>query len=152
MMNLMPRFPEIVLMSVNTDECLDEYMDEYIHEELMSRYNMILNEDIICIASLSLGKGRVDGYKELSDNLNSIFSIGASEVYLDKRGNVRGVEYGHDGTNYYLFRQFRENISDVQKENFLYKVSYGAATDNDVLRYTVALGDFVKRCNYGAAM
>lgn len=151
MMNLMPKSPEIILMSEDTDECLDEYMDD-VHEELMSRYNMILNEDIICIASLSLGKGRVEGYKELSYNLNSIFSIGASEVYLDKRDNVRGVEYGHDGISYYLFRQFRENISNVQKENFLYKVSHGAATDNDVSRYTVALGDFVKRCNYGAAM
>lgn len=152
MMNLMPKSPEIILMSEDTDECLDEYMDEYFHEELMSRYNVMLNKNIVCIASLGLWRGRVEGYEELSDNLNSVFSIGASEIYLDRKGNVRGMEYGHDGINYYLFRQFRENISNVQKENFLYKVSHGAATDNDVSRYTVALGDFIKRCNYGAAM
>lgn len=61
-MNLMPKSPEIILMSEDADECLDEYMDEYFHEELMSRYNMMLNKNIVCIASLGLWRGRVEGY------------------------------------------------------------------------------------------
>ena len=121
-------------------------------ETLTYAYNIALNENIVCIADLGLWNGRKMGYKILRPNLESIFEVPyLTSLYVDKRGNVRGTGNHHDGTNYYLFREWKDNLSDSQKETFLNKIYYEKVTSQDISRYTKSLGELILGCNYRVA-
>lgn len=45
-----------------------------------------------------------------------------------------------DGTNHYLYREIKEEISDGQLENFLDKIYTGSCTKADISRYTKSVG------------
>ena len=121
-------------------------------ETLTYDYNIALNENIICIADLGLWNGRKMGYKILRPNLESIFEVPyLTSLYVNKRGNVRVTGNYHDGTNYYLFREWKDNLSDSQKETFLNKVYYEKVTSQDISRYTKSLGELILGCNYRVA-
>ena len=47
----------------------------------------------------------------------------------------------HDGTDHYLYRVFKPDISDTRKENFLNKICRGTVTRADITRITRRLGD-----------
>lgn len=49
----------------------------------------------------------------------------------------------HDGTDYVLYRMWKEGLSTEQKDNFLDKIWRGKATMKDVSRYTRRLGDVI---------
>lgn len=93
--------------------------------------------DIIAVADLGLWNGRVHAVRELN-NVQDCFSCveDYAEFYIDSRGDFRCRTAHHDGTNYILFRLWKDNISDEQRENFMNKVMRGAATRRDVCRYT----------------
>ena len=86
------------------------------------------------------------GYKLLSNNLKDCFygDIDSAEWYVDGYNDLRCNADHHDGTNHYLYRVFKDNLSDYTKENFLYKVSRGVATRQDITRYTTSLGKYFK--------
>lgn len=46
-----------------------------------------------------------------------------------------------DGTNHYLYRVFKPDVSDTRKKNFLEKVLRGTVTRADITRITQRLGD-----------
>lgn len=51
----------------------------------------------------------------------------------------------HDGTNYYLYRVFKEGASETQIENLQSKIYYGKATRSDITRVTKRLGDEISK-------
>ena len=40
-----------------------------------------------------------------------------TEWYVDKYGDLRADAIHHDGTNHYLYRVFKEGVSETQMEN-----------------------------------
>ena len=46
----------------------------------------------------------------------------------------------HDGTNYVLYREWKDNITDAQKANFENAIYHGILTSKDITRYTKSLG------------
>lgn len=97
-----------------------ETNDEYLSDERMN-LDKKLDGKILIIADLGLWNGRKQGYKIVGANLNEIFNINSrgfyyAEFYGDGH-NIRGTEYHHDGTNYYLYRVIREgrNIDKLLK-------------------------------------
>ena len=129
-----------------TNECFlyercSEMNYEYLGDEKMN-LNKQLNNNIIILADLGLWNGRKSAYKIVDTNLNSIFDIGNfddAHWYAD-RHNIRCTEHHHDGTNYYLFREFKK---PEYKEIVCSKQYNGTLTSKDITRYTRSLRPYV---------
>lgn len=121
-------------------------VNESYLDDLRGSFNKKLNERIVVIGELGLWNGKRMGYKLLSNNLKDCFygDIDSAEWYVDGYNDLRCNADHHDGTNHYLYRVFKDNLSDYTKENFLYKVSRGVATRQDITRYTTSLGKYFK--------
>ena len=110
-------------------------MDEWDYNVLMECARDLPYGDYIVIGSLGLWHGRVSGYKEFRDLTDAFRSEYESVWYID-RGNLKAVEYHHDGINSLLFRAWKDDLSDDQKDHFLEKILRGTYTAWDVSRYT----------------
>lgn len=130
----------------------DEEIMDIIYEDISMCYDeevydlsqISLPEDIICIGRLGLWNGTFDGYKEYPD-LKSCFSghDGDLKFYVDENGDLRAELAHHDGTNHYLFRMWRSNVSETSRENLIDKIYYRKYSQADVSRSTVRIGDFI---------
>ena len=110
----------------NDENGLYEYMvetnDEYLTDERLN-LNVRLSQPIIVIGDLGLWNGRRSGYKMIdSGNIKDcLFSdTDYTEWYVDKYGDLRADAVHHDGTNHYLYRAFKDGVSDTLKENLQY--------------------------------
>lgn len=56
-------------------------------------------------------------------------------------GDLRCNDYHHDGTNHYLYRVWKDNISEAQKDNLRLKLYKGEFSRADITRSTKRLGD-----------
>ncbi len=105
-----------------TDNDVWNFIDESLTNQLDDEtYNLNIrtNGRILVIGDLGLWDGRKQGYKILGKNVNEIFSshYDYTEWYSDGY-NIRAIDTHHDGTNYYEFREIREdrniqNLLDV---------------------------------------
>lgn len=119
--------------------------NDYLDDE-RANLNINLSEEIIAIGTLGLWNGTVSGYKEIGCNLSDCLydnDCAYVEWYVDNRKNLRMTGYHHDGTNHILYRVFKDNLSEQQKENFKEKLYCGTATTKDITRYTRRLGDVI---------
>lgn len=108
--------------------------------------NIQLENPIIVIADLGLWHGRVKGFKMIdSGNIADCIQTDNdfNEWYVDYNGDLRCTSVHHDGTNYYLYREIKPNISDMQLEHFQSKIYHGIATDRDLTKHTRRLGDHI---------
>ena len=121
-----------------------ENIDMFFEDEI-GNLDKKLPNNIIAIADMGLWSGRVQGYKVLGNNLNEVVSstIGCDEkeVYCDAY-NVRAVGYHHDGRNYVLYRELRE---DRNIDNFLEKIYNNETISSSTLNYyTKSLRPYIK--------
>lgn len=124
------------------EESLDIDLDD-IREEL----DIDLGQPILVIGSLGLWNGTFSGYKEIdSGNIKDCLydsDCNYMEWYVDSLGDFRAKGSHHDGNNHYLYRAYKENVSDTQIENLKEKLYYGKATRKDITRITKKIGDIV---------
>ncbi len=119
-----------------------ETNNDYLDDE-RTNLNIQLPREIIVIADIGRWDGRYSGYRmiesgNIKDCLTSNYDC---EWYVDKLGDFRCRAIHHDGTNHYLYRQIKSNISDERLENFQNKIYSGTATRADINRITKRLGD-----------
>ena len=84
------------------------------------------------------------GYKDIpSGNIRDCLYADTdyTEWYVDKYGDLRADATHHDGTNHYLYRVFKDGVSETQMENLRDKIYHGKATRADITRLTRRLGD-----------
>lgn len=117
----------------------------YLDDERMN-LDIDIFQPIIAIADLGLWNGRVSGYKELNsynikDCLNGFDSCEYHEWYVDERGDLRCKAVHHDGTNYILYRTYRDGMTSTQRYDFLDKIYNGTVTQEDIDGATRRLGD-----------
>jgi hypothetical protein len=60
---------------------------------------------------------------------------------VDKLGDLRCEAVHHDGTNHYLYRTYKDGVSEYQINNLKEKLYNGTATRADITRITKRLGD-----------
>lgn len=116
---------------------------EYLSDERVN-LNIQLSQPILVIADLGLWNGRRMGYKEIpSGNIRDCLSGGYDYTtwYVDKKGDFRCDDIHHDGTNHYLYRVYKDGVSEYQKDRLKKKLYEGTATRADVTRITRRLGD-----------
>ena len=120
-----------------------EINNDYLDDERIN-LDIQLSRPILVIADLGRWNGRFDGYKEIeSGNIRDCLysDTDYSTWYVDKRGDLRCTAIHHDGTNYYLYRTYKDGVSDEQIENLKCKIYNGQATRADITRITRRLGD-----------
>jgi len=135
----------------NDENAIYEYMvetnHEYLNDERMN-LDIQLNQPILVIADLGRWNGRFDGYKEIiSGNIKDCLYTEEdyAEWYVDKNGDLRADVYHHDGTNHYLYRVYKDGVSDTQIENLKDKIYEGKATRSDITRITKRIGDEIAK-------
>ncbi|MCR5635556.1 MAG: hypothetical protein K6F76_00015 [Clostridiales bacterium] len=120
-----------------------ELNSDYLDDERRN-LSIQLSCPIIVIADLGLWDGRKSGYKEIqSGNIKDCLysDCDYNTWYVDKNGDFRCEAIHHDGTNYYLYRTYKDNVSDAQIENIKWKIYNGTVTRADINRVTRCLGD-----------
>ena len=116
---------------------------DYLSDERVN-LNIQLSQPILVIADLGLWNGRRMGYKEIpSGNIRDCLSGGYDYTtwYVDKKGDFRCDDIHHDGINHYLYRVYKDGVSEYQKDRLKEKLYEGTATRSDVTRITRRLGD-----------
>ena len=120
-----------------------EINGDYLDDERCN-LNIQLSHPILVIADLGRWNGRVMGYKEIqSGNIRDCLysDTDYSTWYVDKNGDFRCKAIHHDGTNHYLYRTYKDGVSETQIENLKWKIYEGKATRADITRITRRLGD-----------
>ena len=131
----------------NDENKLYEYMveanDDYLSDERRN-LDIQFSQPIIVIGDLGRWNGRVTGYKMIdSGNITDCLysDTDYTEWYVDKYGDLRANAVHHDGANCYLYRVFKDGVTDTQIENLQDKIYNGKATRADITRVTKRLGD-----------
>ena len=130
----------------NDEYALEEYVQEtncmYL-EDLKSELDIKLKNPIIAIADLGLWNGRHSGYKLINScNIKDCFHSNCDYVEwsVDGHGNLVSEQSHHDGTNYLVYRELKDGLSEKQIDNFLEKIYHNAFSGRDISRYTRKIG------------
>ena len=128
-------------------ELMYELNGDYLDDE-RSNLDIQLSRPILVVGDLGLWNGRRMGYKEIPsgnirDCLYSERDIDYSTWYVDKNGDLRADAIHHDGTNHYLYRVFKNGISETQMDTLCAKICHGQASRADITRTTRRLGDYI---------
>lgn len=121
-----------------------DMLEDYIQDE-RANLDIQLEDEILVIGTIGLWNGTIRGYKIIKNgNIADCLCDNCDycEWYVD-RYNLCFDGAHHDGTNSYIYRTWKENLSDKQKDNFLDKLYYGKATSKDITRYTKSLKPIV---------
>ena len=124
-------------------ELMVEQNNDYLDDERCN-LNIQLSRPILLIADIGRWDGRYPGYAEIkSGNIRDCLYADTdyTEWYVDKYGDLRADATHHDGTNHYLYRVFKDGVSETQMENLRDKIYHGKATRADITRLTRRLGD-----------
>ena len=102
----------------NDEQALYEWMEEtnydYLSDERVN-LNVQLSQPIIVIGDIGRWDGRVMGYKDIpSGNIRDCLYADTdyTEWYVDMYGDLRADATHHDGTNHYLYRVFKDGVSE----------------------------------------
>ena len=120
-----------------------EINNDYLDDERIN-LNIELSRPILIIADLGLWDGRHSGYKEIkSGNIKDcLFSnYDYATWYVDKNGDLHCDDVHHDGTNHYLYRVYKDGITEGQIDRLKNKIYSGTATRADITCVTRRLGD-----------
>ena len=128
-------------------ELMYEMNADHLDDE-RTNLDIQLPQPILVIGDLGRWNGRVMGYKEVpSGNIRDCLysDTDFSTWYMDKLGDLRCDAIHHDGTNHYLYRTYKEGVSEEQIDRLKWKIYTGTATRADITRLTRRLGDEIAR-------
>lgn len=140
-------------VEVTREEYAKTITDEKLYNECYENNNMWFDDErlnlstvkdsgeLIAIADVGTWRGTFSGYKKIKDLPDVLYSSCDYErVYVDSNGDLRKDESHHDGSNSILYRYFKDNLTEEQKDNFLDKIYNGECTQKDITRYTRKAG------------
>lgn len=119
-----------------------EINGEYLNDERANLGGVRFNEPILVLANLGLWSGRHEAYREIkSGRLSDCFySNYDPEWYVTDAGEFCCQDHHHDGTNYYVYRVWKPDTTDEQKDDLWEKLYDHTATMDDVNAVTKPLG------------
>lgn len=121
------------------EEC--NFLDSTWFDDEKLELASVSEGNVIAIAELGRWNGRFSGYKELNNLEDIMYSSCAYErIYVDSNGDLRKKESHHDGSNFILYRYWKEGLTEQQRDNFLNKIYNGEVTSKDITRYTRKAG------------
>ena len=138
---------------IDENDITDEMVWQEVNEQTADTYdftrkdlNKQLNNPIVCIADVGTWNGRISGYSNVGNNLNSVLNAhvnGTSDILVEYDGvNIISTEYHHDGTNHYIYRELKDNAPQHVRD----AVECNEYVDNSALmKYTKSLRQYVKQ-------
>ena len=124
-----------------------EINGHYLDDERMN-LDVQLSQPILVVGDLGLWNGRRMGYKEIpSGNIRDCLysNTGLFHLVCGPAGRSAVRRYHHDGTNFYLYRVYKDSASPSQIELLKEKLYRGIATRADITRVTRRLGDDIAK-------
>lgn len=148
---------------VSDIECIDiqDVADDAVYRHINDDICLTLDAEesnldiptrrIVVFGVLGLWHGKVHGSRVLSERkLSAILHAACRDseeytVYYDTDdGEVKAKDVHHDGTNHYLFRELVSGISPDDEDAFLELVKSGAASLDEINKFTASLGPRVE--------
>ena len=135
----------------NDEDAIYDWMQdtnsEYLNDE-RDNLNIQFSRSILRIDDIGRWNGRFSGYGEIpsgkiGDCLYSEMDL--CEWYVDEAGDLRCEATHHDGTNYYLYRVYKDDVTDEQIDALKEKLYEGVATREDIEAVTRRLGDDIAK-------
>lgn len=123
-------------------ERMEELNASYLSDERMN-LDVPVDGTILVIADLGLWDGRHQAYKEIRDATLADcldYRYDRAEWYVTKDGDFCGEQVHHDGTNYYVYRKVKDNVTPEQLAELELKLYNNEATREDIDRLTEKLG------------
>ena len=121
------------------DEC--RFINELWFNDELRELKRVSSGEVIAIGTIGTWRGHCSGYKELKSLEDCMFSSCEDKrLYVDSNGDLRKEESHHDGSNSILYRYWKDNITDTQRQNFLNKIYSGEVTSRDITKYTKKCG------------
>ena len=124
-------------------ELMYKLNSDYLDDERCN-LNVQLSRPILLIADIGRWNGRFSGYGEIeSGNIRDCLysELDYATWYVDKLGDLRCDAVHHDGTNHYLYRTYKDGVTEEQIERLKEKLYTGTAARSDITRITRRLGD-----------
>lgn len=120
---------------------------EFLEDE-KANLDIEIGEEIIVLGDLELWYGHRKGYKLLRGKTNVRDCLTGTcgdcvTWYVDGLGDLMCRDVHHDGTNVYMYRAWKPEITYAQRSYFMQKVAIGKATRKDITRYTQRIGNYV---------
>ena len=123
-----------------------ELNNSYLEDERMN-LDIDIPNGIIAIANLCLWSGHRIGYKEIGENISDClyYDTNEAEFWVDSHGVFHASMSHHDGTNYVVFKAWKDGVTEEQKENVLDALYNGRCTERMLRRYTRNLGEDIAK-------
>ena len=121
--------------------------NDYLEDDRIN-LDIKLDNPIIVIADIGRWNGRFSGYREIeSGNISDCLytDMDYATWYVDKNGDFRCDAIHHDGTNHYLYRTYKDGVTESQKDRLKEKIYNGTLTRADITRITRRLGDEIAK-------
>lgn len=107
-----------------------------------------LSSPIVCIADIGRWNGRFSGYKKIeSGNIKDCLysECDVCTWFVDQDEELKCTAKHHDGTNNYLYRQLKENLSLDDWEDFEFLLIAGDFTEKDLDKYSTPIGSYISK-------
>ena len=133
------------LSDAEKEQMMYELNNDYLLDE-RANLNIQLSQPILVIAQLGLWNGIKPGYREIeSGNIKDCLysNYDFTTWFVDRRGDLRCDDIHHDGTNHYLYRVWRDDVSETKRDRLKARIYEGIATREDIARVTKRLGDAI---------
>lgn len=114
---------------------MTEINADYLEDE-RANLDIKLGSEIIILADLGLWNGRQKGVRIIgSGNIKDCLSSECDYVtwYCD-RYDFRCEAVHHDGTNHYLYRVLKEDLTSDQRSHFFWKIWHEGNLDEKMIR------------------
>lgn len=124
----------------------------YLEDERLN-LDIQLSQPILVVADLGLWNGRRTGYKEIpSGNIRDCLysDYDYTTWYVDKSGDLRCDDTHHDGTNHYLYRVYKDNVSQAQKDRLKEKSTTAQPPEQTLPASPAGLAMRSEKCTAGA--
>lgn len=132
-------FEKTITEEMLYNEC--RFINELWFKDTLQELKRVSSGEVIAIGTIGTWRGHYSGYKELKSLENCMYSSCEDEIlYVDSNGDLRKEESHHDGSNSILYRYWKDNITDTQRQNFLDKIYSGKVTSRDITKYTKKCG------------
>ena len=118
----------------------------YDLDEERENLNVNVGDPIIEIAYLDLWDGRHTAFRTInSGNLRDCLAHTVGDYvtwYVDDQGDLWCRDAHHDGTNLYLYRAWKADVSTTRRLNLLDKVAWNKVTRRDITNCTRPIGTY----------
>ena len=124
-------------------QLMQEINDDFLDDDRMN-LNIRMDEPILVVGDLGLWNGRRTGYKEISSgNIADCLYAEGDYVswYVDDKGDFRCDDTHHDGTNHYLYREWKSCVPEGARDELRERIYRGDPSYEPMLkRFTEPIG------------